>query len=470
MSLYPTFRPRMNRLNSLLFVFVLAGYSSRIWAGPTNFVVILAEAQGWANTSVAMDVRNPASRSRQFTTPAVERLAHEGMRFAYGYAASPRCTPSRAALLTGKNPATLHMTYVGAGRNLSSQRTALLPPEVVLELPTEEITLGERLRAAGYATAHFGKWHVGRADPSRHGFQESDGPTSNGGPDNVANPNPQQAPGMTERGIAFMTRAQASGQPFYLQLSHYPDQSRKERGREREREPISGPTEPEIVDLSVSHLLEALDRLGLTGSTYIFYTADHGSQGRVGNQPLSGGKGAVTEGGLRVPFLVRGPGIATNICSRVPVIGCDLLPTVLELSGIPVVPAGVEGGSLVPVLFNPEGQGTVRRPREELVFHFPHYDLGNGGPATALVLGPYKLIRNYERDSRQLFDLEKDPAERRDLSGELPGKVKDMENRLTRYLQEVGAQMPRPNPNQPPANRTGEASTPTDPGSNPSRP
>ncbi len=427
----------------LAVALLLTGHAA-LAGNTTNFIVILAEAQGWANTSVAMDDRDPASRSRIFSTPAVERLAREGMRFAYGYAASPRCTPTRAALFTGRSPASLHMTYVGKGRDLTSQHTALLPPEPVLELPLAEITIAELLRDAGYATAHFGKWHVGRTDPARHGFQVSDGPTGNGGPDNVASPNPKEAVGMTDRGIAFLTRAHEMGHPFYLQLSHYPNQERKEGGGP---DRTDARAEADEIDRNVSRLLVALDRLGITGSTYVFYAADHGAQGRVGNAPLSGGKGAVTEGGLRVPFLARGPGIPAGICSRVPVTVCDLLPTMLGLAGIAApVPTGVEGGSLVPILRDPLGRGAVRRPREELVFHFPHYDLNNGGPATAILVGSHKLVRNYERDSIRLYDLGTDPTESRDLSATQPDRAKDLDARLTAYLREVGAQMAAPNP------------------------
>jgi arylsulfatase A-like enzyme len=367
-----------------------------------NFVVILTEAQGWANTSVAMDGRIPESRSRTFATPAVERLAREGMRFAQGYATSPRCTPSRAALFTGKSPAVLHMTYVGIGRDNAPVRTALIPPEPVLELPAAETTVAELLKSAGYTTAHFGKWHVGRESPAKHGFDASDGPTGNGGPENVASPNPKQAYGMTERGITFMTRASQAGQPFYLQLSHYPNQERKEGGGGRpDRTTVKA--DADEIDKTVSLVLDALDRLDLTGRTYVIYTSDHGSQGRVGNAPLSGGKGSVLEGGLRVPFFVRGPGTASNVCSRVPVTACDVLPTIAELASVRApLPPGLEGGSLVSVLREPSGQSMVARSREELVVHFPHYDLGNGRPASAILLGQYKLIRNYETNTRRL--------------------------------------------------------------------
>ncbi|MBL9187555.1 MAG: sulfatase-like hydrolase/transferase [Opitutaceae bacterium] len=414
-----------------------------------NFVVIMAEAQGWAQTSVMMDDRLPASKSAVFKTPAVERLAREGMRFAYGYALSPRCTPSRAALFTGISPAALRMTYVGVGREGGPVRTALIPPEPVMELPAAVTTVAELLKGAGYTTAHFGKWHVGRVSPARHGFDESDGANSNGGPDNVQSPNPKQAYATLERGIVFMTRAAKSAQPFYLQISHYPNQERKEGGRPG-RDEMKADTDE--IDKTVGLLLEAIDRLGLNGSTYVIYTSDHGGQGRNGNAPLSGGKGAVTEGGLRVPFLVRGPGIAGNVCSRVPVTAYDILPTIAAFAGVTTpLPPAVEGGSLVAVLRDTQGRGAVARKREELVFHFPHYDLGNGGPATAILLGGYKLVRNYEKKTLQLFDLERDPGEERDLAASMPDKTAELDARLTAYLKDVTAQMARPNPNYEPA-------------------
>lgn len=415
-----------------------------------NFVVILTEAQGWSNTSVAMDDRLPESRSTFFRTPAVARLAREGMRFAYGYAASPRCTPSRAALLTGRSPAVLHMTFVGGGRESAFSRTAsrLIPPEPLLELPTTETTLPELLRQAGYATAHFGKWHLGRVSPSRHGFEESDGPTNNGGPDNVANPNPKQAEGMTDRGIAFVTHAAQAGRPFYLQLSHYPNQEQKAANKGADE----AAADAAEVDKTVTRLLDALDRLGLAENTFVIYTSDHGAPGRAANEPLTGGKGAVFEGGLRVPFLIRGPGIAANVCSHVPVTAMDLLPTVAELAGVkaPVL-AGVEGGSLVALLRNKAGAGVVTRPREELVFHFPHYDHGNFGPASAIIVGQYKLIHVYETGARLLYDLSRDAAERRNLATSMPEKVADLGARLTVYLKEVSAQMAVKNPDYDPS-------------------
>lgn len=414
-----------------------------------NFIVILTEAQGWSNTSVAMDDRVPHSKSRIFNTPAIERLAREGMRFSHGYAASPRCTPSRAALLTGVSPAYLHMTFVGGGRESAFSRTgsALIPPEPLLELPAGATTVAEMLKKDGYATAHFGKWHLGRVSPSKHGFDESDGATGNGGPDNVANPNPKQAHAMTERGIDFMTRMARAHHPFYLQLSHYPNQDQK--GAARQGAELA---EAADVDQTVGQLLEALDRLGLTGNTYVLYTSDHGAQGRAANEPLSGGKGFVLEGGLRVPFLVRGPGVAAGVCSHVPVTAMDWLPTIAALAHLKAAPAkDVEGGSFADVLRDPSGSGNVNRAREEIVFHFPHYDHGNFGPATALMLDHYKLIHVYETGARRLYDLAVDAAEEHDLAAELPAKTSELDARLAAYLRAVNAQLAIANPDYDPA-------------------
>ncbi len=189
-----------------------------------NFVFILGEGHGWSSTSVQMDDAVPNSKSELIRTPNLERLAQAGMRFANFYAPSPRCTPSRATFFTGISPAQLHMTFVGEGRGDTGGADAgekVIPPRCVLELPEHTTTIAELLQRAGYATAHLGKWHVGRVTPARHGFDESDGATRNGGPENVSNPHPKQLYGMTERGMDFMTRQVQAGRPFYLQLSHY---------------------------------------------------------------------------------------------------------------------------------------------------------------------------------------------------------------------------------------------------------
>jgi len=441
-----------------------------------NFVVILGEGAGWNSTSVPMDDTVPGSKSALLQTPSLARLANEGVRFTNFYAASARCTPSRAAIFTGKSPAQLHMTFINDGRWRNGDTGAdpglkLIEPTALLELPPGELTIGDVLKRAGYATAHFGKWHVGRVSPAQHGFDESDGPTGNEGPDRAENPNPGEAFAMTERGLAFMARQMKAGKPFYLQMSHYPGRRgeadsrpetyaavRQRAGAENARQ-VASAAILEDMDAAIGAVLKKIDELGIARNTYVIYTTDHGAQGRNANQPLSGGKGTLLEGGIRVPFIVRGPGIKAGTYSHVAATDVDLLPTIAALARVTTpLPAGLEGGSLVPVL---GGRGPVKRPREELFFHFPHYDEGNDGPVSALIVGHDKLIKNYETGELHLYDLSKDAAETHDLAKENPQAASAFSQRLAAYLKAMNAQMPVPNPafdpsnTQPPQERKG---------------
>lgn len=437
-----------------------------------NFVVILGEAQGWASSSVLMDDTVPASKSELAQTPNLEKLAAGGMRFADFYAASPRCTPTRAALFTGRSPAALHMTFVGEGRGgggggrestFSETGSKLIPPTPLVELPESEVTIAGMLKRAGYTTAHFGKWHVGRTNPSRHGFDESDGPTNNGGPDNVESPNPKEAFGMTERGMDFMARQVKAGKPFYLQISHYAGRGgtdarpetyasvRQRAKSDRDVRQVGSAAVTEDMDATIGMLLAKLDELGITNRTYVIYTSDHGAQGRNANGPLSNGKGTVWEGGIRVPLIVRGPGVKAGTCTHTEATTVDLFPTIAALARVPEpLPKGLEGASLSAVLAGLPG-AVIKRPQEELVIHFPHYDKDEIGPASAILLGHYKLIHVYETNTSHLFDLSKDAAEERDLAGSLSAQAAALDKRLTDYLASVNAQMPTPNPSYDPS-------------------
>jgi arylsulfatase A-like enzyme len=267
-------------------------------------------------------------------------------------------------------------------------------------------------------------------DPKQHGFDESDGPTNNGGPDNVDEPHPEQLIGMTDRGCGFMTRQVAAGRPFYLQLSHYASRA-------------GGAAAEAELDVAFGQLLQKIDELGIASNTFVLFTTDHGTPGR--NPPFAGGKGTVSEGGLRVPFILRGPGIATGSCSHVRAIGVDIFPTIADLARVAGPrPSGIEGGSLAALLIA-GGTGTVSRTREEFVVHFPHYDKDATGPASALWLGDWKLIRVYETGARHLLDIVRDPGERDDLAHAQPDRVRELDGRLTTYLEAVHAQMPTTN-------------------------
>ncbi len=418
-------------LLALLGALVLSSVTYAASSSPPNFIVIYGEGSGWTSTSVQMDERNPASKGVHAPTPNLERLASAGMVFSEGYAPSPRCTPSRAGLITGRSPAALHMTFV----NNTQGNRKLLPPNIVMELPTSEVTIAEQLKTVGYATAHFGKWHLGMGSPAIHGFDETDGANSNGGPENTSSPNPKQAYAITTLGINFMERQLKAKKPFYLQVSHYPNQG------PQTQEEVDADTV--VTDKTIGQLLDAVKRLGLSENTYIIYTTDHGTIGE--NLPLNGSKGLVWEGGIRVPFFVSGPGIKPKSYSHVRVSQLDVFPTISALAKVKdKVPAGVEGGDISSVLLN-GGVGSVVRLREEFVVHVPHYDPQS--PASAIFLGNYKLIRIYETEERRLYDLAKDPYEKTDLSAQMPAKVAELDARLTKYLKDVNAQMTTLNPN-----------------------
>lgn len=439
---------------------LLAGAAGGADSQP-NFLILLGEAQGWASMSAPLDDRHPeASRSDFIRTPNLDAVAQRGMRFSDFYAASPRCTPTRAALVTGRSPAALHMTFVNEGKKdgLVNPGDKVLQPQSVTELPAGTATLAGLLKQHGYATAHFGKWHLGRANPREHGFDENDGPNSNGGPDNVEDPNPKQCYAIAEQGMAFISRQAAARRPFFLQLSQYPGRGpvtaredtleavRKRLGTRMDFQRIGLAAGNEEIDKTIGLVLARLKAAGVLENTFIIYTADHGAQGGKANGGLTNGKGTVWEGGLRVPLLVCGPGIRPGQFSHVRASTVDLLPTVLELAGIRERPAGMEGGSLVTTLLT-DPAAPPKRTREELVIHFPHYDKDPLGPASAILLDQHKMIRLFETERRMLYDLGKDIAEEHDLAAASPNVVLALDNRMMDYLRSVGADMPRPNPN-----------------------
>lgn len=458
----------MTREISLLFrmalsILLLAPLQAQAVPRP-NFLVIMGEAQGWASASVQMDDQNPGSKGRIVRTPNLEKIAAAGMRFAEFYAASPRCTPTRAALFTGKSPTALHMTFVNEGKKDDPNEAGrkVLSPHCTTELPETELTIAGLLKKEGYATAHFGKWHVGRANPSKHGFEENDGPNNNGGPDDVENPNPKEVFKTAASGMEFMARQAKANKPFYLQISHYAGRGgtdarpetyaevRKRANSDRDARLVGPAAVNEDMDATLGMLVAKLDELGIAGNTYFIYTSDHGAQGHNDNGPLAGGKGTVREGGIRVPLIVRGPGVSAGACSHVRASTVDLFPTIAALAqSKEVLPRGIEGGSLVPALKG--AAPTVSRAREEFVVHFPHYDKDAQGPASALLFGKYKLVRSYESGESRLYDLATDIGETRDLSKEKAVETAELDRRLADYLKAVGAQMPMMNASYDPA-------------------
>jgi arylsulfatase A-like enzyme len=418
-----------------------------------NIVLMLADDQGWNGLSVAMHPDAAGARSDLIQTPHLERFAAQGMRFSTAYSPAPVCSPTRISLQTGKSPARLHWTKAAppeAGHKL-------VEPILIKRIADDEVTVGELLRQAGYATAHYGKWHIAGGGPDQHGYDEHDGDTGNEHAYEFTDPNPVDLFGMARRAEAFMEKSRKAGKPFYVQLSwnalHAPENALKATlakyakltGDDERRTAVAAISED--LDTAVGMVLESLDRLGLADDTIVIYMSDNGSGGGGGRRGgLGGGKGSVWEGGIRVPFIARGPGIAANSWCHVPVVGYDLLPTFCEWAGVPraSLPKNLDGGSIAGLLAH-GGQGDVRRPREELVFHFPHYQSGHT-PHSAIRMGDLKLLTFYEDDSVKLFDLAADIGERRDLSSERSADAARLRTRLETHLADVAAQLPTINP------------------------
>ena len=435
---------------------IIAAVAPTRAADRPNIILMLSDDQGWAGLSVAMHPDIQGSRSSIHHTPNLEKLAAQGMRFTMGYAPAPVCSPTRISIQTGKSPAQLHWTKAAP----AEPGHKLTEPRLIKSLNSSETTIGELLKSAGYATAHYGKWHLSGGGPGEHGYDEHDGDTGNEQAARFTDPNPVDIFGMADRAAAFMKKSRDANRPFYIQLSwnalHSPGNARKatlakyqaamQGGNDKS---VSVAAITEDLDEGVGQVLKSLDELKLTDSTWVIYMGDNGASGLRGSA-LRGGKGGVWEGGIRVPFIVRGPGLPPNSWCHTPVVGSDLLPTFCEWAGIPAskLPRNVEGGSLAPILAN-AGQGEVKRPRDFLVFHFPHYQ-GADGPQSALLKGNQKLIRFLEDDHVELYDLSHDISESRDLAQSQASTAEKLNAELTQYLADIDAQMPTLNPDYDP--------------------
>ncbi len=421
-----------------------------------NIIFMMADDQGWNGLSVPMHPDVPGSKNAIIQTPCLEKFAAQGMRFSAAYSPAPVCSPTRISIQTGKSPAQLHWTKAAPAES----GRKLIEPRLIKSISQQETTIGELLKGAGYATAHYGKWHISGGGPEKHGYDESDGDTGNEHAFQYKDPNPVDIFGMAKKAAAFMEKSRKAGKPFYIQLSwnalHAAENANKATlakyekladGKNSARAAIA-----EDLDTGVGALLKSIDQLGLAGNTFVIYTSDNGGGGGggAGRAALNGGKGDVYEGGIRVPFIIRGPGIQPNSWSHTRIVGYDMLPTFCDWAGVPSsrLPKGIEGGSIVPVLKN-DGKGKVTRPREELVFHFPHYQ--GDTPHSAIISGDLKLIRFYEDNRVALYDLGKDLRERTDLASKMPTETARLKARLADYLTQVNAQLPTANPDYDPS-------------------
>ncbi|MBN1880529.1 MAG: sulfatase [Deltaproteobacteria bacterium] len=458
-----------------------------------NIVLIVTDDLGWADPGCYGSIFHE--------TPNIDRLAAQGIRFTDAYSASPVCSPTRAAIMTGRNPARLGIdNWIAA--NLPQRffqhivpfmRTghpdcidgdnpkSLRQPHNEDHLPLEEVTVAEVMKDAGYATFFTGKWHLGEEDyyPDRQGFDVNLGGTEWGQPPSGyfspykidTLPDGPEGEYLTDRlndeAVGFIkTHADA---PFFMMISHYAvhtplmgtDELVKKYEAKRSALPvgdsiaeIDGVTtrivqdDPvyaamlESVDRGVGMITDTLDEMGIADNTLVIFTSDNGGLSTrttvTSNEPLRYGKGWLFEGGIRVPLIVRGPGVGRpGTVSDTPAHSCDLFPTILEAAGLDLRPdLHKDGESLMPVVSD---TGDVAR--EALYWHFPHYHSDGHRPSGAIRKGNMKLIHFFESDRARFYDLAADIGETHDLAAERPDEAARLLKMLSAWQKEVNARM-----------------------------
>jgi len=455
----------------------MVGLAGAYSSTPPNVVLILADDLGW------MDVG--ANGSTFYQTPAIDQLARQGVRFTDAYAACAVCTPTRAALLTGRYPARILMTnWTPDGR--WNPHSPMREGRFLRDLPLEEITIAEALREAGYRNASIGKWHLGGPPfsmPEHHGFDINLGGSAHGAPGSYFYPYQGNwnipttelasrwrvfedgAEGeyltdrLTDEAVKFIHDHQ--DRPFFLYLPHYaphtPIEAKPEMvakyeaipRRQRQGDPTYAAM-VESLDESVGRIMDTLRELNLDQNTVVIFYSDNGGHGRFTNHvPLRGHKGTYWEGGIRVPLIIRWPGVAEagRVVSE-PVTSMDLYPTMLRMAGQPLRPSQhLDGLDLTPLI---DGSGTLNR--ESLFWHFPHYNNHREtAPSGVIRRGDWKLIETFDPAGFELYNLAEDIGESHNLFAEKPQIARSLLLEMQAWRQEVRAEMMQPNPDYDPS-------------------
>ena len=427
-----------------------------------NILFILIDDLGW------MDLEFQGNRL--VDTPALNRFAKQGMRFTDAYAAAPVCSPTRAAIMTGLFPARLKITnHIPDQPRFIPDQPKVLPADMLNYLPSEKITVAELLKEAGYSTAFLGKWHLsgtGRGEakwePTAQGFDLNIGGCAYGGPPTFFDPYripnlPDRQKGeylpdrLADEAINYMK--QTDGNPFFLCLwnytVHWPMEAPEELLKKYEDRKGAGLNDTrygamiEAMDRSMGRILQFLDDSGLSENTLVVFTSDNGGFGGVAdNRPLRAEKGYLYEGGIRVPLVIRWPGVVSpETVESTPVISTDFFPTLLEAASIKV-PETYEGDgvSLLPVLKMEEGTFS----RESIYFHYPNYAFHRSNRlGSAIRRGDYKLIEWLDDKTFELYNLAEDLEESNDLSDEKPLLAEAMLKQLHDWRGKVDAEMPK---------------------------
>ncbi len=446
-------------------------------ARPPNFLVLLVDDWGWTDAG--------CQGSDLYQTPNIDRLARDGVRFTNGYAACTVCSPTRAALMTGKYPGRTNVTDFIRGHSFPHEK--LRVPDWTMKIEQRHTTMAEALRGKGYRTAIVGKWHLeprgdadeAEYDPLEHGFEVNVGGNEWGAPATYFHPYAKEGsprvmgplpPGgvdgeyLTDRltNEALKILDGWCDKPFLLYFPYYTVHTPIEAKQDDidKYAPLVQDgmrhTDAEYaamvasLDTSIGKLRVKLDELGIAHNTVILLAGDNGGLDREGrpteNEPLREGKGSAYEGGVRTPTIAYWPGVTRgDAVSDEPVITMDLYATVLDIAGIEPDP-DVDGVSLTPILRDPAAELGPR----PLYWHYPHYHSGGANPHSAIRDGDWRLVEHYAEDRIELYNLAEDVGEEHDLAEEMPEKAAELRAKLHAWRASVGAQDPLPNPDYDP--------------------
>lgn len=437
-----------------------------------NIVFIMADDLGYTDLGV--------TGSDYYLTPNLDKFASEAMVFNAAYANCANCAPTRAALMSGMYAPRTGVYTVGRSERGKASDRVLIPTTNNDTLAAEFVTVAEVLKQAGYTTAHIGKWHLGEGatGPKGQGFDINIGGGHNGHPrsffspyKNVHIPNSSKGEYLTDRltreAVDFIGKQKDANQPFFLYLPlytvHTPIQPEKERvttvegrakGKHHKNAKYAAMVEG--MDHYIGRVLGALKEHSIADNTIVVFTSDNGGHGAYTDQhPLRGSKGMFYEGGIRVPLIVKVPGVTkAGSSSDEPVVLLDFYPTLAEVGrGKLPTTQPVDGVSLMPILKAPEAS----LDREAIFFHFPCYLQGYAGgerdeahrapwratPCGVIRSGDWKLIEYFETGDIELFNLAKDPGEQNNLASRHPGKAKELMDMHTQWRVKTNAEVPK---------------------------
>ncbi len=456
----------MKRFHLVISALVLIGGLTAAADRP-NIVLIFADDLGWQEPGYA--------GSDFFETPHLDQLAREGMVFRQAYVAAANCQPSRACMLSGQYTARHGVYAVGSTDRGPIPLMRMVPVPNRPNLPPATVTLGESLKAAGYATGFFGKCHM---KDTNDGKSEHAGfdviKHSQAGLNSDDPKDPKAIFSITDAACAFIEEHREG--PFFAYLPHYAVHSRLESRAETLAHFKSKPpgrlrhNSAQLAacladfDTGIGRVLDKIKSLGLEQNTLIVFTSDNGGP-HVTQEPLRGAKGCYYEGGIRVPMIARWPGvIAPNSTCDAPVLNLDFYPTFLAAAAAPAPTSPLDGASLLPLF-----QGQDQLPREAVFWHFPGYldkpvergrelDVRTGfrtRPISVIRQGDWKLHLFHEEwqldggraklasnHAVELYDLANDPGEHHDLASTQPAKRDELLDALLTWMQSTGAVLP----------------------------